>query len=408
MVNSLSLQEVYDVVEKAKQHFEPILSSKTFGYYTGVWNKLITYAETSADSSNVDLCSFYEKVAHTPAYTKPSTKWWMMQARAVFVLGDLIISAAPKREYTYNQASYAGIFTNEFNKYIAYRIDEGKARETIRKEKLEVANLLTALEDYGITSLKEVTADHLLCYIASINPNYSDAWKRSQAYTARRFLCCPKLNLSFSYDIETLLLGYRHNKKQRLESFYTTAEIKAVMNAVDRDTPWGKTIYAMMLLACIYGLRVSDIRELQLESIHWKEQTIRLYQYKTKRFVELPLTEETTLALLDYIKNVRPNCTDTHVFIRHTRPYMPYSKKDNFGSKVSYYFKKAGVNTEGKHHGLHSMRHSLATNLLGENTAINEIASILGHSSAKSTKRYIWSDIKHLKLCALEVISNGN
>ena len=104
MVNSLSLQEVYDVVEKAKQHFEPILSSKTFGYYTGVWNKLITYAETSADSSNVDLCSFYEKVAHTPAYTKPSTKWWMMQARAVFVLGDLIISAAPKREYTYNQA----------------------------------------------------------------------------------------------------------------------------------------------------------------------------------------------------------------------------------------------------------------------------------------------------------------
>ena len=69
MVNSLSLQEVYDVVEKAKQHFEPILSSKTFGYYTGVWNKLITYAETSADSSNVDLCSFYEKVAHTPAYT---------------------------------------------------------------------------------------------------------------------------------------------------------------------------------------------------------------------------------------------------------------------------------------------------------------------------------------------------
>ena len=87
---------------------------------------------------------------------------------------------------------------------------------------------------------------------------------------------------------------------------------------------------------------------------------------------------------------------------------MPYSRKDNFGSKVSYYFKKAGVNTDEKHHGLHSMRHSLATNLLGENTAINEIASILGHSSAKSTKRYIWSDIKHLKLCALEVISNGN
>ncbi len=408
MVNSLSLQQIYDVVEKAKQHFEPILSPKTFGYYTGVWNKLIIYAEASADSSNVDICIFYEKITHTPAYTKPSTKWWMMQARAVFVLGDLIMDDAPKREYIYNQSSYAGIFINEFNQYVQSRIDEGKSSETIRREKVQIANLLTALEKYGVKNLEEVTAQHLFSYISGINPDYSDSWKRSQAYTARKFLNCPKFNLSFSYDINTLLLGYRHNRKQRLESFYTMEEIRAVMNAVDRDTSWGKTIYAMMLLACIYGLRVSDIRELQFESIHWAERTLCLYQHKTKRFVELPLAEETILALLDYIKNVRPDCADSHVFIRHTRPFMPYSRKDNFGSKVSYYFKKAGVNTEGKHHGLHSMRHSLATNLLGENTAINEISAILGHSSAKSTKRYIWSDIKHLKLCALEVISDDN
>ncbi len=407
MVNSLSLQEIYDVVEKAKHYFEPILASKTFGYYTGVWNKLIVYAESSENPSNVDICAFYQLVTRTPAYNRPSTSWLKMQARAVFVLDDLINNRTPKREYIYNQASYNGIFIHEFNEYFSYRIEDGKSDETIRREKLEVTNLLLALEECGITNLLDVSAEHLLDYIASLNSDYSDEWKRSQAYTTRKFLSCPKLNLSYSYDLDSLLLGYRHSKKQRLESFYTPEEIKSVMNAVDRDTPWGKTIYAMMLLACIYGLRISDIRELKLESIHWKEQKICLYQYKTKRFVELPLTEEITLALLDYIKNVRPSCDDNHVFIRHTRPYQPYSKKDNFGSKVSYYFKKSGVDTNGKHHGLHSMRHSLATNLLGENTAINEIASILGHASSKSTKRYIWSDIKHLKLCALEVISNG-
>ena len=46
------------------------------------------------------------------------------------------------------------------------------------------------------------------------------------------------------------------------------------MDAVDRSTQWGKTIYAMMLLACVYGLRVSDIRGLQLKSLHWKEKTV--------------------------------------------------------------------------------------------------------------------------------------
>lgn len=76
---------------------------------------------------------------------------------------------------------------------------------------------MTALEDYGITSLQEVTADHLLCYISSINPNYSDAWKRSQAYTARRFLCCPKLNLSFSYDIDASCVSHIRNIREKIE-----------------------------------------------------------------------------------------------------------------------------------------------------------------------------------------------
>lgn len=206
-------------------------------------------------------------------------------------------------------------------------------------------------------------------------------WRRTQALPAlpilhRKILNCPELGLAFPYDVDTLLLGYRHIKNQRLESYYTAEEIKAVMDAVDRNTPWGKII--------------------------------SLYQIKTKRYVELPLTDGTALALLDYIKNVRPESDDPHVFLRHTRPYIPYSSKDNFDSKVSYYFKKSGVDTNGKYHGMHSMKHSLATNLLGEDTSVNEIASILGHSSIKLTKPYIWSDIKHLKMCALEVGSHGS
>nr|WP_272868083.1 hypothetical protein [Ruminococcus albus] len=45
----------------------------------------------------------------------------------------------------------------------------------------------------------------------------------------------------------------------------------------------------------------------------------------------------------------------------------------------------------------------MATNLLVSGTPINEIAVILGHTSAASTKTYVWSDIEHLRAAALEV-----
>lgn len=405
MVCSISKQDIRIAIEKAKDYYCPILAPKTVGYYTNVWDKLTVYADTFSDGSSVDIEKFYELTTHAPAFTRPETSWLKLQARAIFSILDIQEGETPKREYYYKKQSYNGAFQEALSTYLKYRVSSGKKSETIRTETVLLSDFLSVMEGYGISSLPDITAEDLINFLHGLNPDYSDQWKRAHAYTVRKFLNCPDLKLTFSYDLDALLLGYRHSKHQRLESYYTVDEIKAVMAAVERDTKWGKTIYAMMLLACVYGLRVSDIRNLLLESIHWKERTINFYQVKTNRYVELPLTDETILALLDYLKNVRPESGDPHVFLRHTRPYIPYSQKDNFGSKVSYYFQKAGVNTKGKHHGLHSMRHSLATNLLGNNTAVNEIASILGHSSIKSTRPYIWSDIKHLKMCALEVDS---
>ena len=83
--------------------------------------------------------------------------------------------------------------------------------------------------------------------------------------------------------------------------------------------------------------------------------------------------------------------------------YESVMRDDHFGDKILPYFEIAGVDTTGKHHGLHSLRHSLATNLLESGTPVNEIAVILGHTSAASTKTYVWSDIERLRIAALEV-----
>ena len=63
----------------------------------------------------------------------------------------------------------------------------------------------------------------------------------------------------------------------------------------------------------------------------------------------------------------------------------------------------AGIDYSNKHHGPHSLRHSLATNLLNENIPISSISSILGHSNTKTTEIYLTVDEKHLKELSLEV-----
>jgi integrase len=133
------------------------------------------------------------------------------------------------------------------------------------------------------------------------------------------------------------------------------------------------------------------------------QQLIIINQYKTKRHLELPLIQEVLLAMLDYIKNGRPTTTDTHIFIRQRSPHIHYSENNRFTNKISKYFKKAGIPTENKRSGLHSMRHSLATALLADGVQISDIADILGHASPQATTVYIWSDIEQLRNAALEV-----
>jgi integrase len=159
----------------------------------------------------------------------------------------------------------------------------------------------------------------------------------------------------------------------------------------------------MMLFASVYGLRVCDIRTMKLSNIDWKRRLITLNQHKTGSYLELPIIQEVLLAMLDYVKNGRPNTTNPHIFIKQRSPQVPYSNNNHFANFISEYFEKAGVPTGDKRSGLHSMRHSLATSLLAEGVQINEIADILGHASPQSTTRYLWSDIEQLRAAALEV-----
>ncbi|WP_425425332.1 tyrosine-type recombinase/integrase [Succinimonas amylolytica] len=53
--------------------------------------------------------------------------------------------------------------------------------------------------------------------------------------------------------------------------------------------------------------------------------------------------------------------------------------------------------------GLHSLRHSIAGNMLNQGVPISTVSEVLGHRSSNTTMIYTKIGISQLRNCALEV-----
>ena len=188
-----------------------------------------------------------------------------------------------------------------------------------------------------------------------------------------------------------------------IPSVWDLARIVKLLRVIDRSSAKGKRDYAIILLACRLGLRVGDIRALQLDDLHWADATLEITQSKTHTPLLLPLSEEIGEALIDYLKSGRPKTPYREVFLTLTPPFAPFSQT-NLYHIVAYWRRLAGITfpTEQRQ-GLHALRHTLATQLLQAQIPLHTIGDILGHVSLESTRLYAKADVEALRSVALDL-----
>ena len=177
-----------------------------------------------------------------------------------------------------------------------------------------------------------------------------------------------------------------------------------LLNIINTETRYGKSIYSILTILAYLGLRAGDIINLKFEHIDFENNEIKFYQTKTKQLLTLPLIDEVKYPLLDYIKNGRPQCDETeYIFITLYAPFTRFKSTSSIFRIVEGAMNKAGINYENKHHGPHALRHSLATNMINSNVPISAISQILGHNNIRTTEIYITRDTSHLRELTLEV-----
>ena len=196
-----------------------------------------------------------------------------------------------------------------------------------------------------------------------------------------------------------LIPGHKHST---VPSAYSPAEVSPMLGGFPHSLR-PKRDRAILLLASVLGMRAGDIKALRLQDIDWRSKTVSFVQRKTQVANVLPMPEEVWLAVADYIRDERPDVGDDRVFVTARAPYHAVDSPHTFHRMVARALADAGVETAGKHRGMHSLRHSAATNMLSGGTPYPTISSVLGHSSVNVTKRYLSIDVESLRPLALEV-----
>lgn len=132
---------------------------------------------------------------------------------------------------------------------------------------------------------------------------------------------------------------------------------------------------------------------------------------KTGQPIELPLLKDIGWAIIDYLQNGRPVTNSERLFVRHRAPFNAFGNNNNFHKELHRYILKAGLNIpSGQRHGMHSLRSTLAGNMLEIKSSLPVISGVLGHH-VDTTSRYLKIDIERLRKCALdpeEVFANEN
>ena len=138
--------------------------------------------------------------------------------------------------------------------------------------------------------------------------------------------------------------------------------IEKIMLDCKTDYPTDIRDYAILQLLVVYGLRSSEVSNLRLKDIDWREELIHIRRAKKASPQIFPLIKSVGEAILDYIKRVRPNdCRLEFIFLNMRSPYAPLSTS-SMHRLVNKRLKPLSLNIP--HQGPHCLRHANATHLI--------------------------------------------
>lgn len=163
-------------------------------------------------------------------------------------------------------------------------------------------------------------------------------------------------------------------------------EIEKLISATDENTDLAKRNRCMIEVLYGCGLRVSELTELQISNINFKENYLKI-QGKGDKVRFVPLADYTADFIKNYINNIR---SKQKINPKHSDILFLNSRGAQISRQMVFLIIKDIVRKAGiqKNISPHTFRHSFATHLLQNGADLRFIQEMLGHSSITTTEIY--------------------
>ncbi len=177
-------------------------------------------------------------------------------------------------------------------------------------------------------------------------------------------------------------------------------DINKIIDCIDISTDIGKRNQCILEVLYGCGLRVSELVDLKISNINFKEDFI-IVEGKGEKMRLVPLAKSTAEFIKDYIQTVR---NKSKINKKHEDTLFLNSRGTNMSRVIVFIIikeltQKAGIS---KSISPHTFRHSFATHLLQNGADLRFIQEMLGHSSITTTQIYTRLKTEELR----EVILN--
>ncbi len=372
--------------------------------YRRRWRTLLQFAEERGDlyyskQLGIDFVEKYFNISEENANRKFS-EYELKELRVIrriseFQLHHTIFRRSKQRDILTNPS-----FMVLREKFQFFCENKKYSKATTYQLIQKFVRFMDYLSSQNITDCKKINLSLIHAYIKTFAGYAPLTMNRNICYirTFMRFLLeIEEVQTDFTAKIPTVQI----RNQTLIPSVWTKDELQKLITAIDRKSPIGKRDYAVILLACCLGMRVSDIRNLKKEDFHWEEKKLIFIQSKTKVSLSLPITPEVGWAVIDYLKYGRPNIDNPYLFVSHLAPFGPLKEGGNFFEVIRKYMRLAHLPTLKKKRGMHSLRHTMASMLLEKDTPLSTISDLLGHVETNSTAVYLKVGMQKLKDCAL-------
>ena len=231
-------------------------------------------------------------------------------------------------------------------------------------------------------------------YLAHLNGLKINARSQSRVISSMRsFFKYLMIEKIIDNNPSELLENPKTGKK--LPEFLTIDEIDLMVSQIDRSKSDGERNIAILEVLYGCGLRVTELIDLKISEIYWKEGFIRIIGKGNKERL-VPLGKIASKHLKIYLNEIRvhqkiDNQFVDHVFINKNGKKLSRVMIFKIIKKLT---EKAGIQ---KNVSPHTLRHSFATHLVEGGADLRAVQEMLGHQSITTTEIYTHLDKNYLK-----------